>query len=167
MKITLLLALSVILLLSLIANVFLIIQLNSLNLENGIIQKQVNDLKTATAELQSEKETLNNQFQTQNKAFSPKLVTQLGAKDIRKSPYPNHPWSGIIRFYIAGEVWNVGQVSAFNSKLHVVLYQGTTVANDTYVQLGTIKPGSFLQVKADIFYEGDALTSWNIIPETD
>lgn len=167
MKIRLLLTLSVMLLLSLIANIFLIIQLNSLNLENESIQKQINDLKTNTANLQSEKETLKNQLQTQNKAYSPEFVTQLGTKDIRKSPYPNNPWSGIIRFYIAGEVWNVGQVSAFNSKLHVILYQGATVANDTYVPLGTIKPGSFVQVKADIFYEGDALTSWNIIPETD
>ncbi len=156
----------VILLGSLIVNAYFLAQLCSFNTENNGVQKQVDDFRYHIVDLQNEKANLQSQLQThQSKANPPELVTRLGVKDIRASPYANHPWSGRIRFYVAGEVWNVGQISAFNCKLHVVLYQGATVANDTYVMLGTIKPGSFVDVSADIFYEGAALTSWIVLPE--
>ncbi len=151
---------------SLAVNTYFIARLYSLTVNNGSIQKQIDVLTSQISDLKSEKANLQDQLQTQqNRAGSPRLVTRLGAKDVRASPYSNHPWSGRIRFYISGEVWNVGQVPAYNSTLHVVLFQGANVANDTYVMLGTIKPGSFVDVSADVYYEGNALTSWSITPE--
>ena len=47
----------------------------------------------------------------------------------------------------------------------MTLYQGETVANATYVELGTINAGSYVDVAADIYYSGEALTNWTIIPE--
>ena len=127
---------------SLAVNTYLLAQLYSLTMDNSSVQKQVDDYRSQVADLQSEKASLQNQLQTQQgKANPPKLVTRLGVKDVRASPYANHPWSGNIRFFVSGEVWNVGQVPAYNCTLHVVLHQGATVANDTYVTLGTIKPG--------------------------
>lgn len=165
-KLVLILA-SVILIGSFAANTYLLAQLYSLSVDNNRIQKQIDDFKNQITNLQTEKLNLQDRLQTQQSmAGSPRLVSRLGAKDVRASPYANHPWSGRIRFYVSGEVWNVGQVSAYNCTLHVVLFQGATVANDTYVMLGTIKPGSFVEVSTNVYYEGDALTSWNITPET-
>ena len=148
-------------------NTYLLAQLYSLTMDNSSVQKQVDDFRHHIFDLENTKSSLQNQLQTQqSKANPPELVTRLGVKDVRASPYANHPWSGRIRFYVSGEVWNVGQVPAYNCKLHVVLYQGATVANDTYVMLGTIKPGSFVDVSANVYYEGEALTSWNVTPET-
>ncbi|MCJ7613216.1 ELKS/Rab6-interacting/CAST family protein, partial [Candidatus Bathyarchaeota archaeon] len=65
---------------------------------------------------------------------TPRIVTRLGTTDVRSSPAPGHAWSGIIRFYMSGEVWNVGTGPAINCKLHVTLYQGTIIANETYIE---------------------------------
>jgi hypothetical protein len=164
-KLVLILA-SVILIGSLAINTYFLAQLYSLTMDNGSVQKQIDDIRNQVEDLQREKASLQGQLQTQqSRANSPELVTRLGAKDVRASPYANHPWSGRIRFYVSGEVWNVGKVPAYNCKLHVVLFQGATVANDTYVMLWTIKQGSFVDVSADAYYEGDALTSWSVTPE--
>ena len=160
-------AMMAILIVSLVTNASLFWERDNINLNNSE-QKQANtDLQNQVADLQTKKASLENQLQTQqSSANSPKLVTRLGLKDVRASPYANHPWSGNIRFYLSGEVWNVGQIPAYNCRLHVVLYQGATVANDTFVMLGTIKPGTFVDVSANIYYVGEALTSWNVTPET-
>jgi hypothetical protein len=159
---------SVILIGSLAINTSLLAQLYTLTVDNSSVQKQADDFGSQLADLQSEKASLQGQLQTlQSRAKSPELVSRLGARDVRASPYANHPWSGRIRFYVSGEVWNVGQIPAYNCTLHVVLYQGATVANDTHVMLATIKPGSFVDVSANVNYEGEALTSWSVTPETD
>jgi hypothetical protein len=157
---------SVILIASLAVNAYFFAQLYCLTVDNGGVQKEVDDFKSQIANLQSEKARLQDQLQTQQStANPPELATRLGVKDIRASPYANHPWSGRIRFYVSGEIWNVGKLPAYNCTLHVVLFQGATVANDTYVPLGTIKAGSFVDVSANVYYEGAALTSWNVNPE--
>lgn len=89
-----------------------------------------------------------------------RLVTRLGANDMRY----NYTGSDI-RLYISGEVWNVGTEAAQNCSLHVTLYQGNTVAKDTYIELGTINGGSFKDVAANIYYTGESLSNWTIIPE--
>jgi len=156
---------TVILVGSLAVNAYLYAQQLSFAPENGL-QQQVNALESQVENLQDEKTDLQNQLQNQlNQTQIPKLVTRLGTKDVRSSPYANHPWSGQIRFYISGEVWNVGRASANSSKLHVTLYQGGAVAKDTYVELGTIPAGSYVDVDANIPYEGDALTHWTMVPE--
>ena len=155
--------LTVILAGSLVANTFIYLQ--HYNLTNNDLQLQVNNLDSQAANLQNEKMNLQNQLQNRlNQTPTAQLETRLGTKDIRNRPYANHPWGGI-RFYVSGEVWNVGTVAANNSTLHIILYQGSIKANDTYVDLGTIEAGSFVDVSANIRYIGDALTNWVIIPE--
>jgi hypothetical protein len=164
-KLALMLA-SVILIGSLAVNVYLLAQLCTLTISSNDAQKEVDALKTQTANLKKEKMNLQKTLETkQSKAEPPNLVTRLGAKDVRASPYANHPWSGRIRLYVSGEVWNVGRVPAYNCRLHVILYQGDTKANDTYVILGTINPGAFVDVAANVNYDGEALTNWAVTTE--
>jgi hypothetical protein len=135
-------------------------------------QKRAADLRNQTASLEAE----NSRLRSENAAIqaqidqvsqngTPRIVTRLGAKDVRESPAPGHPWSEIIRFYVSGEVWNVGTGAARNCRLHVTIYQGDTVANDTYLELGTINAWAYADVAANIYYAGEALTNWTIIPE--
>ena len=138
-------------------------------LENQIadLSNQANSLQTEKTNLQSENLAIQNHIDQVRKTGAPKIVTRLGATDVRQSPAAGHPWSGVIRLYIGGEVWNVGTGPALNCGLRVTLYQGNIVANETYVKLGTINAGSYTDVKADIYYAGIALTNWTIIPEFD
>ena len=97
----------------------------------------------------------------QSQVFSlkaPKLVTRLSASDQRplfQTPY----------FHVYGEVWNVGTNMAYNCKLHIIIYQGAVVAEDTYINLGIIEGEDFASVDSKVYYEGSALTDWSIIPE--
>jgi len=95
----------------------------------------------------------------------PKIITRLGTADVRSTPAGGHPWSGVIRFYVSGEVWNMGTGSARDCRLHITLYQGDKVANDTYVKIGTIEAGTYVEVAVNIYYDGEALTNFLIIPE--
>ncbi len=153
-----------------------------LKMDNAVIEDYLAGLENATAtlpnnitalqkenaELRNETETLQARVDQEINAISdgtPKIVTRLGATDVRSTPAPGHSWSGIIRFYISGEVWNVGTAPARNCTLHVTLYQGSTIANETYIPLGTIVAGFYADVSADIYYVGPALTNWTINPE--
>ncbi len=150
-------------------------QASSLHSENANLASQAADLESQASvlidemgNLQDEKSKLtdeNANLQSQLSLLSQgevpaKLVTRLGANDMR------YNYSGQdIRLYITGEVCNVGTETAFNSSLHVTLYQGTTVAVDTYIPLGDLVGGSFTVVAKNIYYTGEALSNWTIIPE--
>jgi hypothetical protein len=137
------------------------------NLENQIanLQNQTDSLQSENAHVQDENAAIQNQIDQIRLTGAPKIVTRLGATDVRSTPAAGHPWSGVIRFYISGEVWNMGTGAAKDCKLHVTLYQGDSVANDTYVEIGTINAGTYTDVAANIYYTGEALTNWTIIPE--
>jgi regulator of replication initiation timing len=136
-----------------------------------VLRNQTNELHNLTDSLQKENVSLeeeNAELQTQvtqSSAKEPKLVTRLGAKDVRQSPAEGHPWSNQIRFYLEGTVWNVGTTDAENVRLHVTLYQADAVANNTYIELGKIAAGSYAYVASNILYTGEALSNWTIIPE--
>ena len=156
---------TVVLVASLAANAYLYKRQYRLATDNAL-QKEVDDLNGQVANLQEEKTNIQNQLLSRlNQTQVPRLVTRLGTKDVRSSPYLNHPWSGQIRFYISGEVWNVGRISANNSKLHVTLYQGSVIANDTFIGLGTIAAGSYVDVNANVPYQGEPLTKWTVTTE--
>lgn len=125
------------------------------------LRNQTNSLQSEGSLLHDEKTNLQSQLsQLSQGKVPPKLITRLGASDMR------YNYSGQdIRLYITGEVWNVGTEAAQNCSLHVTLYQGDNVANDAYIQLGTIEGGSFTDVARNVYYTGDALTNWTIIPE--
>jgi regulator of replication initiation timing len=140
-------------------------QITNLENQTAYLQNQTDSLQSENSKLQDENAAIQNQIDQVRLTGAPKIVTRLGATDVRSTPAAGHPWSGVIRFYISGEVWNLGTGSARDCRLHVTLYQGDNVANDTYVELGTINAGSYVDVAANIYYSGEALTNWAIIPE--
>jgi regulator of replication initiation timing len=162
-------------------------QLANLKEQTNLLQNEKASLETQAADLQSQEANLSNQtdnlqaenayLQTENADLenqlshipvpktAPKILTRLGTSDVRSSPFEGHPWSGVIRFYISDEVWNVGTADAHDCRLHVTLYQVDAVANDSYIDLGTVEAGSYVEVSSNIYYSGEPLTSWTIIPE--
>ncbi len=124
-------------------------------------QKQAVDLRDQMSDLQSEKADLQSQLnELSHVKEAPKLVTVLGARDMRFN-YRGQE----IRLYISGEVWNAGGTAAQNCRLHVTLYQGENMAKSTLIELGTINPESCVKVDSNIYYSGSALTNWTITPE--
>jgi len=163
-------ATTVILLASLLANAYLWIQQNQItalenqeNLKNQIIdlQHQLYNLQTENENLQRKNANLEHQLYYEREPF---LVTRLGVSDVLYNPQYRGK-SLIPRLYIQGEVWNIGDKIAFNCSLHVVLYQGNVVANETYIELGDIQPWSLVKVDRNIYYEGERLTNWTITPQ--
>jgi TolA-binding protein len=139
-------------------------QLASIESQLENLHNQINSLENDNSNLQNENANIQSQI---NHGGTPKIVTRIGATDVRQSPATGHPWSGQIRLYLSGEVWNVGSGIARNVRLHVTLYQGDAVANETYIELDTINAGSWADAASNIYYVGDALTNWTIIPEQD
>ena len=139
-------------------------QIASLESQLENLHNQIKSLESENINLQNENANIQSQI---NQGGTPKIVTRIGATDVRQSPAVGHPWSGRIRLYVSGEVWNVGSGVARNVRLHVILYQGGAVANETYIELGTINAGSWADAASNIYYAGDALTNWTIIPEHD
>jgi hypothetical protein len=150
-------AVSISLVVSLAANVYFYDMQQHRFASDSALQKQAADLRDQINNLQSEIADLQSQPSHED---APKLVTRLGARDMR------YTYSGQeIRLYISGEVWNVGTVVAENCRLHVTLYQGDIVAKDRYIHLGAINPSSFVEVASNVYYSGIALTNWTLIPE--
>ena len=118
-------------------------------------QYGISDLEGQVADLQNQISTLQNEVDSLKAS---KLITRLGDSDQR-------PWSQTPYVRIMGSVWNVGTNPAYNCTLHVILYQGQTVAKDAYINLGTINGEAFADLDSRISYEGSALTSWSITPE--
>ena len=153
-------AVTVILVVSFAANAYFYAQQYRFTI-NSVLQKQAADLRNQINNLQNEKADLQSQLsQLSQRPVAPKLVTRLGATDMRYNYTGQN-----IRLYITGEVWNVGTAPAYNCRLHVTLYQGDTVAKDTRIELGTINAGSFVDIAKNIYYTGNALTNWTLIPE--
>jgi len=141
-------------------------QAAGLESQEANLSNQIENLQVENANLQIEIADLENQSShVPASQTAPKILTRLGTSDVRSSPFEGHPWSGIIRFYISGEVWNIGTADAHECRLHVTLYQAAAVANDTYIDLGTVESGSYVEVDSNIYYSGEALTNWTIIPE--
>ena len=111
---------------------------------------EYNDLQNQISNLQSEVDSLK----------ASKLVTRLGVSDQR--PLLQTPY-----FHVSGEVWNVGTNTAYNCRLHVVLYQESVVAEDTYINLGTISGEDFTSVDSKVYYEGSSITGYTLSPEWD
>lgn len=150
-----------ILLVSLVGNVYFYSEQRNSTLRNVALKEQASELGALTSTLENETAELEDQLNMLSQE-GPRLVTRLGARDMRFN-YTGQE----TRLYISGEIWNVGTSAARNCRLHVTLYQGVTVANDTYVELGTINVGSYVDVASNVYYTGNALTNWNLTPECD
>jgi len=154
-------AIVTVLLVSLVGNVYLYSEQRDSPLRNAALRVQASELRTLTSTLQNETAELEDQL-NQLSQEGPRLVTRLGASDMRFN-YTGQE----TRLYISGEIWNVGTSAARNCRLHVTLYQGGTIANDTYVELGTIDIGSYVDVASNVYYTGNALTNWTLTSECD
>ena len=139
-------------------------QVNSLVTERDALKQQVNDLMVERDQLEAQIIYLQatvDTIQGQVDALrAPKLVTALSVTDQR-------PWFQTPYVQISGEVWNVGSDTAYNCRLHIILYQGSAIAEDTYISLSTINGESHRNVDTQIFYVGSELTDIDIIPEMD
>ena len=154
-------AIVTVLLVNLVGNVYFFGEQRDSTLRNSALKEQASELRTLTSSLENETAELEEQL-NQLSQEGPRLVTRLGASDMRLN-YTGQE----IRLYISGEIWNVGTSAARNCRLHVTLYQGVIVANDTYVELGTIDVGAYVDVASNVYYTGNALTNWTLSPECD
>ena len=114
------------------------------NSEYSSLENQIANLESQIESLKSAKLINVNLFGTDN-------------RPLFQTPY----------LHVTGEVVNVGTYTAYNCKLHVILYQGEVVAEDTYINLGTINGEGWKTVDSNIYYEGSALTAYSIYAEWD
>ena len=63
----------------------------------------------------------------------------------------------------ASIVVNVGSDTASDCKLHVVLYQGSVVANETDLSLGSISGGNWVAADENVYYAGSSLSSFSVM----
>lgn len=152
-------------------------QITTLNDATTNLQSQVNTLQTDKANLQSQIDSLNTNYQDYASTHShsnseydaleeerdalkaPKLkIESLFVDDVR-------PWWGDKYLHVYGEIWNVGTDTAYDCRLHVMAYQGSVLAIDTYIWLGTINGENRKNVDSKIYYLGSALTKWYIFSE--
>ncbi len=141
-------------------------QVSSLQNQTLDIASQRGNLTNEICSLQTENDNLkreNTDLQNQLYEKGPRLITKLGTTDVIIDHTAYH--SNQTRLFIEGEVWNIGAQAANNCSLHVILYQGSNVTNDTYIQLGTINALDCASVRTDIYYyTGERLTNWEIMP---
>jgi hypothetical protein len=124
---------------------------DSLSSQNTALQDQVNYLQYQVKNFQNEVINLR----------SPRLI------QVNWNEWDSYPLFVAPCLEITGMLFNVGSDPAY-CRLHVVLYQsGGGVANDTYVELGTIDGESWIYVGTSVFYEGSfgPLTGWNVTTE--
>jgi hypothetical protein len=139
------------------------LQNQNVNISNqcsNISSENIN-LRTECANLQRENAGLQNQLYEKG----PRLITKLGATDVRIIEGSTGR-SNQTRLFIEGVVWNIGAQVAKDCRLHVLLFQNEEVVNNTYIQLGTINALDCVNVRNDIYYYiGSRLTDWKITPE--
>ena len=149
-------------------------QISSLQNQNLELSSQCSNITNEIDTLQTENDNLKNENKNfrsentdlQNQLYNkgPRLITKLGTTDVKIDHTAYH--SNQTRLFIEGEVWNIGTQAADDCRLHVILYIGSEVVNDTYIQLGTINALDCVNVRTDIYYyTGERLTDWKIIPE--
>ena len=133
---------------SLLANLYLYTRQYGVTPDSG--------LENQIADLQSQVSDLENQVSNLEKA---KLIK------VELSGTDNRPWFQTPYLHVTGGIANVGTDTAYNCRLHVILYQGAVVAEDTYINLGTISGEGWQGVDSRVYYEGEALTMWSLTPE--
>ena len=119
----------------------------------------ISDLQNQINQKNSQISSLNSQIDSLKSA---KVVSvNLKAEDSR--PFLQTP-----RVHVYGYVVNVGTNTAFNKKIHVVLYQsGGVVAEDTYINLGSVGGEQAISVDTNVFYEGSEIVDDSITLEWD
>ena len=140
---------SAVLIVSVIFNVYLYSQQHGIS-EDGGLEGQIADLQNQVNSLTAERDGLK----------ASKVIHSVSASDTK-------PMLSTDYLHVVGSIWNVGTNTANNCRLHVILYQGQTVAKDTIINLGAISGESSVYVDEKVYYEGSALSDWTIVPEWD
>jgi len=128
------------------------------------LQNQIADLQNQLTQKNADIDSLNAQIASLNSQINnlkaPKLISvNLKAEDTR-------PWLSTPYVHVYGYVVNVGTNTAYNAKVHVVLYQsGNVIAKDTYVDLGSIGGESSKSVDTNVYYEGSEITDQTVTLE--
>ena len=101
--------------------------------------------------LENERDSLNDEIDALKAA---KLIfVNLGVQDTR-------PWQQTPYLYFTGEACNVGNNTALNCRIHIIAYQDSAVALDTYIILGEIDGESWVNIDEKLYYSGAAITNW-------
>lgn len=126
---------------------------NQLSTEKDALQSAYNNYVAIHNHTNSEYDALESE---RGSLKAPKLtILSVFVDDVR--PFLGNPY-----LHVYGDVWNVGTDTAYNSRLHVMAYQGAVLAVDTYIELGTIYGENKKHMDERIYYVGGALTSWYI-----
>ena len=142
------------------------------------LQKQIVDLENQTTSLQNQVSDLQNALEIAQNVLEEErtptlsnwndwLHTELGVRNV-----PASPAIGPNRLYIQGKVWNTGNDTAYDCKLHVMLYQDEGIYEgktkeglyEVYMDLGNIATNATVNVDENIVYTGGRLLSWDIQP---
>jgi hypothetical protein len=68
--------------------------------------------------------------------------------------------------HVYGYVVNVGNNTADDAKIHVILQQsGNVVAKDTYIDLGSVGGEAFVSVDTKVYYEGNEIALASLVLE--
>ena len=132
----------------------LIASLNAQIVDLGGVPSQVPGISDKDAQIAALLNQLAEKSAELEGLSAPKLVAvDLKAEDNRLNL--NTPY-----VHVYGYVVNVGNDTAENCRIHVVLQQtGGVVAEDTYVTLGSLVGESFASVDTKIYYEGSEIVT--------
>ena len=142
---------------SLFANLYLYTRQYGITPDSGL-ENQVSSLQDEIESLENQVSSLQDEIESLKFASLVK-VNLLGTD--------NRPWFQTPYLHVEGCIVNAGTYTAYNCKLHVILYQGEVVAEDTYINLGTISGENWKVVDSEVYYEGEELTHYSITPEWD
>ena len=164
---------------------------NAIGDEKNSLQNQISQLQTDKTNLQNQiisliaqitnlQSTYNSYVSTHSHTDSEyaSLVTQIANLQnqintlkapnlikINLEETDNRPWLQTPYLRVRCVVVNLGNNTAYNCKLHVILYQGSVIAKDTYIILGSIDGKNWITGTYDVQYSGSALTRWSVMPE--
>ena len=126
-------------------------QVNTLQTDKTNLQNQINTLQTDKTNLQNQINTLK----------APQLVK------IHLEETDNRIWVSIEPpyFHLRSIVVNLGSNTAYDCKLHVVLYHGAVITKETDILLGSISGKNWKSIDERIYYTGSALTDCTVMPE--
>jgi hypothetical protein len=74
----------------------------------------------------------------------------------------NRPWLQTPYLLVQGYLFNTGVNASTGTVLHVQAFQGSVLAFNTTVSLGTVYGRGSVYVNSQITYTGSALTSWRV-----
>ncbi len=168
----------------LISNVWVYMTLQTQTSELQTVQDQLQSVQDDLHSVQGQLSSLNATYLSLNATYTAYVATHSHTdaeyaaledeRDAYKAPKLNllnlqssDEWSldaPYLRLY--GEVWNVGNETAYDSRLHVTAYQGPIKVVDSWfgknIGLGTMSGENKKTINAEISYEGVPLTAWNV-----